>query len=96
MSIMSSQVLVRAAVGTFGMALCAGLCLAGAAAAEPAINDNTRMQVVSRADLDLSSPQGRATLDCRIKAAARAVCDIRLFGDAVRWLRRPIKDARES
>ena len=61
----------RAAAGTAGAALFAAFCLTVAvapAAAEPV------SRTVSYADLNLSNPAGRAALDARIKAAARAVC----------------------
>lgn len=78
---------VRSTVGALGAAVFAGLLFAGAAAAAPATEDNVRVQTVSYADLDMSKPQGRATLKFRIRAAARAVCDIGYFGSADQWLR---------
>lgn len=95
MSVNFSHAIVRATVGAFGMAVCAGILLAGAAAASPSAHDagrsmydtNTRVQTVSYADLDLSSSQGRAALKRRIQAAARSVCDMGFFGSGDRWLR---------
>ncbi len=61
----------RVAAGTAGAALFAAFCLTAAvapAAAEPV------SRTVSYADLNLSSSAGRAVLQTRIKAAARAVC----------------------
>ncbi len=61
----------RVAAGTAGAALFAAFCLTAAvapAAAEPVSRN------VSYADLNLSNAAGRAALESRIKAAARAVC----------------------
>ena len=61
----------RIAAGTAGAALFATFCLSAAAApaaAEPVSRS------VSYADLNLANPAGRAVLETRIKAAARAVC----------------------
>ncbi|QXQ07177.1 UrcA family protein [Sphingosinicellaceae bacterium] len=68
MSLNFSHTIVRAALGIFGTAICAGLCLAAAAGASPivenpALADTVRVQTVSYADLDLSTPQGRAALN---------------------------------
>lgn len=73
-----SQSFVRAAVGTVGMAVCAGICLGGATVPANAatLDDTIRTRVVSYADLDLSSPAGRAVLDRRIRSAAHAVCQM--------------------
>lgn len=46
---------------------------AAIAMAQPATASST---AVSYADLDLSSAQGRATLDARVRHAARQVCEI--------------------
>ena len=92
MSLNFSHTIVRAVLGIFGTAIWAGLCLAAAAGASPivenpALADTVRVQTVSYADLDLSTPQGRATLNRRVRSAARSVCDIGFFGSADRWLR---------
>lgn len=65
-----NSIVTRTVVGTAGMAICAGLCLAGATA--PAAAATVRTQVVRYTDLDLRKAAGRATLDHRIAAAARA------------------------
>lgn len=62
----------RAVLGTVGTALCAGLCLVAATA--PAHAETPRTATVGYADLNLGNKAGRATLDRRIDAAARAVC----------------------
>lgn len=67
----TTQSFVRAAAGTAGAAVFAIVCLTaavGPAAAEPV------RRTVSYADLNLAHPAGRAVLEARIKAAARAVC----------------------
>ena len=87
MCIKFSRALVRAAVGSFGMATCTGLVLAASVAAGPATNETTRMQAVGTADLNLSNTEGRAALDRRIRAAARTVCDIRLLGTPDQFLK---------
>ena len=71
-----TQSFVRVAVGTVGMALCAGVCLTGATAPAVAatVDGVVRSQAVHYADLDLSTEPGRAALDRRIRSAARAVC----------------------
>lgn len=62
----------RNLVGAAGAALLAGACLF--AATTPAQATETVSKTVSYADLNLAQPAGRATLESRIKAAARAVC----------------------
>lgn len=74
----------RAAVGTVGMAFCAGLCLIGATAPAHAETVVTRSQAVTYADLDLARPEGRAMLDRRIRVAARTVCATDSSADAAR------------
>ena len=78
-----SSSFTRTAVGTVGMAFCAGLCLVGATApahaatfgaTAPAHADTVRTATVSYADLDVAHAQGRAALDRRLHIAARAVC----------------------
>lgn len=46
--------------------------VAGLAQAQTAEDTTTEVRI---ADLDLSSPAGRATLDRRVEAAARRVCE---------------------
>lgn len=72
----------RTAVGTIGMAFCAGLCLVGATA--PAHADTVRTVTVSYADLNVSHAQGRAVLDRRLHNAARTVCSSTREGLAAR------------
>lgn len=65
------------AVSVAGAALLAGACLfAAAAPAAAAAAPVTVSKTVSHADLNLAQPQGRATLDGRIKSAAKAVCTV--------------------
>ena len=71
----ASHTLNRTTVGAAGTLFFAGLCLAGATAPAKAAEAPVRSQVVSYADLDLGSPQGRKTLQFRIRKAAREVCD---------------------
>jgi len=71
----SNEIVSRAVIGTFGTMVCAGLCLFGAAApAVAATDDVPRARIVSYGDLNLSNPQGRETLDRRIRRAAEGVC----------------------
>lgn len=78
--IASATNFTRSLVGTAGTLLLAGLCIAGAtapAAAHTTLDVNgkgERIATVSYADLDLGSADGRATLDGRIRVAARQVC----------------------
>lgn len=72
----------RTAVGTVGMAVCAGLCLVGATA--PAHADTVRTATVSYADLDVAHAKGRAALDRRLRIAARSVCGSTQEGPAAR------------
>jgi UrcA family protein len=58
---------LRGAIGAIGLALCSSLAMAG-----PAAPVATR--VVSYSELNLSSPQGVATLYRRISRAADEVC----------------------
>lgn len=71
----ASHSLNRAIIGAAGTLVFAGLCLAGAAAPAKAAESVVRSKVVSYADLDLGSPQGRKSLQFRIRQAARDVCD---------------------
>lgn len=71
----ASHSLNRAVIGAAGTLFFAGLCLAGAAAPAKAAEAPVRTKIVSYADLDLGSPQGRKTLEFRIRKAAREVCD---------------------
>lgn len=90
----------RNAVGAAGAALLAGACLFAAttpAKADPVVVSKT----VSYADLNLAQPQGRATLDARIKAAARSVCpvgsvDLKSRLDETRCIRTAIAAATRS
>ena len=54
--------------------LTAGTVLAGTASPAIAAPPAAPTRIVSYADLDLASPAGRARLDQRLAAAARAVC----------------------
>jgi UrcA family protein len=78
--IASATNFTRSLVGTAGTLLLAGLCIAGAtapAAAHTTLDVNGQGQqvaVISYADLDLGSPDGRAALEGRIRVAARKVC----------------------
>lgn len=89
-----SSTVTRAALGTVGTALCAGLCLVAATAPATAgtVYDTARSQSVSYADLDLGSTQGRKVLDRRIKNAAHNVCatgsaDLQAMKDESRCVR---------
>jgi UrcA family protein len=72
--------IARTVVATTGAVLFAATCLIGAvapAAAQGAEQlGEARTQTVRYADLNLNSAVGRARLDARIRAAARAVCSI--------------------
>lgn len=90
----------RATIGGFGTLFFAGLCLAGAMV--PARADATtadvvqvaRTETVRTADLNLAAPAGRHTLEQRIEAAARRVCDTQPGDLASRSLRaKCLKDA---
>lgn len=70
-----NQTVARAVLGATGAAICATVCLAGAAAPARADTvDAVPTRIVSYADLDLTRAEGRATLESRIRAAAHAVC----------------------
>lgn len=56
------------------IALGGALCVAPAAAQNPAYDDRT--QVVSTADLDLRSDRGRSVLDRRIRTAVQSACGV--------------------
>lgn len=94
----SSDTVLRTVAGTFGTALCAGVCLLGATApaeAAPA----PRAQAVSYADLNLAHASGRSALDARIKQAARSVCstgasDLRARTDEARCIRAAVAGAQ--
>ena len=65
----------RTVLGAIGTTLCAGVCLVAAAGpADAAPAASARTATVRYADLDLSRPAGRATLDRRIATAAQTVC----------------------
>jgi UrcA family protein len=64
----------RAVIGTFGTALCAGICLIGATAPAAAA-EAPRAQLVRYSDLNLASAAGREALALRIRHAARNVCE---------------------
>ncbi len=68
-----SDTVTRAVAGTIGTLVCAGLCLAGAAAPAQA-ETVTRTALVHYQDLNLASADGRATLDKRIRIASERVC----------------------
>ena len=67
--------IARTLVGTAGAALLAATCLVGAVAPAQA-QDDVRTQSVRYDDLNLSNNAGRATLEQRIRAAAKSVCSI--------------------
>jgi UrcA family protein len=77
----SAQNFARNAVGAAGTLFFAGLCIA-AATASPANAQTSygvdasghRVAQVRYADLDIGSPTGRATLEARVRIAARHVC----------------------
>jgi UrcA family protein len=71
--------IARTLIATTGAVLLAATCLIGAvapAAARDTSNSEVRTQEVSYSDLNLDSPKGRARLDARIRAAAKAVCTL--------------------
>ncbi len=66
--------------------LVAVVASATAFAPTPAIaHQDARSVTVSHADLDLATDVGRATLDRRIGAAARRVCDVEHSRELARW-----------
>ena len=71
----ATQDFTRNAVSVAGAALLAGVCLFAAAAPATAAPVPVS-KTVSYADLNLAQPQGRATLDGRIKSAAKSVCTV--------------------
>lgn len=72
----ATNTLNRNIAGTIGTLFFAGLCLAAAAApAAAATGETPRSAVVSYADLDLASQAGKKTLENRVRAAARTVCE---------------------
>ncbi len=88
----------RTVLGTFGTVICAGVCLAAAAAPAQAA-EAPRATTVSYVDLNLANDQGRDTLDARIKAAARSVCsngsdDVRGRTEEARCVRDAISQAK--
>ena len=62
-------------------ALAGALCVAPAAAQNPAHDDRT--QIVSTAGLDLGSDRGHSMLDRRIRAAVHEVCGVASSADAL-------------
>lgn len=93
-----NQTVLRAVAGTLGTVIFAGICLAGAAAPAVAAEAPRAATVVTR-DLNLASAHGRATLDGRIKQAARSVCtnghgDYRARVEAARCARNAVIAAR--
>ena len=72
--------IARTVVATTGAVLFAATCLmcavAPAAAQGAPQNVEVQTRTVSYADLNLNSAAGRARLDARIRAAARAVCSV--------------------
>jgi UrcA family protein len=78
--IASASTFSRTLAAATGSLLFAGLCIAGAAApaaAKQAVSineDGKRVVQISYADLDLGTKAGRATLNSRIRIAARKVC----------------------
>lgn len=100
----------RNLAGAAGTLLLAGLCIAGATApAQARTNPVTygvnavgeRTAMVSFADLNLSSPKGRAALENRIRNAARTVCsangDDKILGiDASRCFHDTLTNTRRA
>ena len=66
----------RTLVAATGAAIVASTFLFAAVAPASAQDVQVRTRTVSYADLDLAKPAGRATLDARIRAAARSVCSV--------------------
>lgn len=56
--------------------VCTAAIAASAASAAQAETGEQRQIAVRTADLDLSAPQGQATLDRRINTAVKQVCDL--------------------
>ncbi len=99
----SNQNSFRFFAGAVGTMIAAGACLFGAAgpAYAAAVDTAPRSQNVVYGDLNLGKTAGRAVLDSRIKAAARAVCaaggdDIRSRSDEARCMRAAIAGARSQ
>lgn len=67
-----TRTFARTAFSLAGAALFATTCLVASVAPAAASAVST---TVSTADLNLAHPKGRAALDGRIKAAAKAVCN---------------------
>lgn len=63
----------RTVAGTVGTLIFAGACLFGATA-PAAATEAPRTVRVYYSDLNLASEKGRATLEARIRQAARSVC----------------------
>lgn len=98
-----NQSLTRAVVGTVGTLFCGGICLVSATApAVAATVSATRAAsgptaTVSYADLDTSNVHGRATLDRRIRTAAKTVCATGSSDVAARAAEaRCVRDARRA
>jgi UrcA family protein len=68
--------IARTIVAATGAAIVASTFLFAAVAPAAASEVQVRSRAVSYADLDLAKPAGRATLDARIRAAARSVCSL--------------------
>lgn len=65
----------RTVIGAFGTLFFAGICLTAAAGPAKAQElAQPRTEQVRTADLNLAKAEGRATLNHRIKSAARNVC----------------------
>lgn len=76
MVVQFNQTVARAALGATGAALCAAICLLGATAPAHAatVDGAVPTATVSYADLDISRPEGLATLQTRLRRAATNVC----------------------
>jgi len=89
---------LRTVAGTIGTLIFAGACLFGATA--PAVAaEPSRTVSVNYGDLNLASDKGRASLDARIRQAARSVCyvgarDIRSIAEETRCYNDAVKSAQ--
>ena len=92
-----NQSVLRTIVGATGTILCASLCLIGATAPANA-GEIVHSRTVSYADLNLSTPAGRAILDRRVDQAAHAVCNAGGSVELAEWVAasRCVKQAKAS
>jgi UrcA family protein len=90
----------RTVAGTVGTLIFAGACLFGATAPAAAAEAPRTVRVLYT-DLNLGSDRGRATLDARIRHAARSACfdgarDVRSKTEEARCYQQAIKSAQPS